>query len=1428
MITVNDLDAWDQHTQRVLGAIRCFVDALRSAPYPPELSVTVGRHNQTQRGLDVLNRDRGDPSLIAHLRNAGVFDQVQQLDSSHVVSSDQVSSRCGCHSPWNDSISPLPGGERRQILYQFVFPLLKHLHDSYVILDNAPESVPPPPSPLDPRRKQKPQPARGMLSLNDYTNVACLLEFAVGASLLPQLEHYRLWDSLWKHDDESDDIDKPYTTILAQKRGRSLPKSLSGRISASTLAWGTYAAAEDWSRIRTSWSEKYAKNRNKKLEEHVIVLSQNCDELNRLVDSVARLVLLDRFRPMLLPRHLGDFYMTLIFLERGKWSLGKMLTMCRDLGVDSTSHEKMRHAYQEEEETLRRLQVALRFSPLNLLSVSRTDPLMEKSWNASESQLRAVDQREAALAYRTLLSGEAAVVLNSQSSKKETGQHCHLSPVLGIPPWLRLRLGQCLTKLAEEDLRAVVDVFVASARGVGSSETQHDEDIMTGAAARLARALCAKPFFDGGSTDAASIFQDKLCHQFVDFLVDEGQLVYKNLVNGSDMSEGPSRHYLAMSFTLWATIGQLPEEILKSCFVQRLVSGLIPRNDDNAPIGNLTSLQSASAIFVWLSGTPSSLDPLIMKKLHSIMLNSFHEPSQTSHQCNSEITILGQLLRLAASFRHESLGSKLVTEMKAESSFLHASQKVAEMALGKMVCSLLSEENHVCSMALELVKVVATNHYDRVGYVFGSSSTSHANTSNSFPSRVFELDTCNVQASDASELVQRVEQRARVLVEVVIAPISNMVDNIVHNGEKSGAHERTEYSLPSALFRLVLVIHYLFTSSSEVASNVASKVDALLSEYGSLDIHDEGMDGSRLAATVLLGLLCESCSPTSMLIGTACGRNEKNSDILELLGIIIDCAACRLESLTTEKSDDDAQDLLSTTSIIVSLLVSLLELGANKRSDNEEKMLQAMLPSLQILSSSIVYDQFQSQKESDSEISSLSVHLAELAEMSSHAMALIGARKSGPIVNYVEEQVRLTARLGLTETITEKLLLAERDLQSSQPPLRAAAVVSLRHIARTLLTHKPDLNDGIFGKEEKRVMVTEVEPTRGSTTEFTESEQLGLIARSLARVCLVSLADSESYVYLASIQTLVVICDVCPYEILPMTATLIATGSSDLTILASEEKASFITLTLSPEQRIKLAEALICMIRRRGDGIFLYGRLLLDLMVFGSKQSSHAMQDKFKLSKDTSCNIQGQTHLYFIGHDSDRSEEAKNDDLEERQFRINAGGPVFKIEEDDLLRATSISVVCELIAALRNTSLASYCHILVSLAIDALQLDCSRPVRRAAALLARELYACVEREVCNENNSHPRTTMVVAMVCSREEVLHNVLLSSVSATDINSTVVNGKTRCADGATQARCQEALEIRMHLDSLSIFGTASLIAQSITWESKPAIKAIRKALI
>jgi hypothetical protein len=1375
MTSLKGLDDWDLQAMQVLQAIRCFIDALRSASYPAILSGSSTQQKQREHASSPSVD--AEFSLVEHLRSAGVFDLVKQLEPEILHNSD-------C----NPIHSHQTMDERCQILYEVVFPLLTHLHHCYTILDNAPQ--PPLSSDSQSKWKNKPQPTNGMLSLNDYTNVACLLEFSMCSSLITRMEYFQFWDA------DSSITEVKMSFVIAQKRIKSLPKSLAGRISSSSLFWGTFVAYDCWS--------KTIGTPDQRIEVQLALLDRNNHELSRLANSVGQLVLLDRFRPMLLPRHLADLYLTSLFLERSKWKLSKMLVQTRDCSFDATSFGVVN---EKEEKMLHSLQLALRLSPLKISSSMK---FTHQALNSTENEFGLVDCREAALAYRTLFSEKAAVVTNSQSTNTIRKPQCRSSTDVGIPPWLRMRLGQCLTKLAEADLHAVVDVFVASASGIGSGCTQHDGDVMTGAAARLARALCARPSTNG-SSDVGIAFQKTICHQFVNFLVAEGEGIQQSYeVSKKDATDwAPSRSSLAMIYTLWATIAQLPEAIVRDCFGLRLISGLTIHASDASPLSReeneytdqLTATQSTSALCVWFSVPPTALDQSTIQKVHSVVFNSISLPYKTLKQSNAEMTMFGQVLRLAAAFRHESAETKLVIEATPDLKSREASRQISDLTLGHIACGLLRDEVQVKKVALELVKAVATNYFDGEGYIFCSSPTSDPAAQ---PRMSYALKPCNTQGEDISTLLQEVEQRAKILMDAVISPLSTAVDHIFVDGEKSSSEhsDQIECSLPCALFRIVLIIH--FTSSFSSEDIEATK---MLSEFGfDLSLQNR-LEELRIAAAVLLGFLCERCSTASILLADTNDKEEMSVGIVQLLGIIINCAADRLKlEPTSIDSFDASEELFSTTSIVVSLLVSLLELGAKKRSGQDELCLQSLLLPLEILSSSPIHSQYQCPKECDPETSTVSTQLAELAEMSSHAMALIVARKGEDDTNKEEDQVSPTSSLSFIESIAEKLSIAERDLQSIQPPIRARAVVSLRHIAHSLtLDGTPS---GHFGTDEHKIMVAEIE-SQSSAEKLSRSDHLGLVARSLARICMISLSDSESYVYLASIQTLVAICDLCPSEMLVIIATLVANGKNTFTILSSQAEVSSESVTLNPEQRIKCAEALIFMIRRRGNGIYLHGRLLLDLMIFGSKQSH--LQDQVDFNSDISRDMQSQTHSFFVGKEEE-------DGMEEKQLRINTGGPVFEIEEVDLLRATAISVVCEVISALESSVVASYCHILVSLAIDALQLDSSRPVRRAAALLARELYACIENEL---NDGHSTAAMAVAMVRSRENALYNALSCCIAGNNV------GKVRHLDAATQSRCVEAVEIRNQLESLSVFDAAAFIEQSMNQENQAVVRAVRKIL-
>jgi len=439
----------------------------------------------------------------------------------------------------------------------------------------------------------------------------------------------------------------------------------------------------------------------------------------------------------------------------------------------------------------------------------------------------------------------------------------------------------------------------------------------------------------------------------------------------------------------------------------------------------------------------------------------------------------------------------------------------------------------------------------------------------------------------------------------------------------------------------------------------------------------------------------------------------------------------------------------------------------------------------------------------------------ELAEMASHAMALIVSRNETDDNNSVQKSA-VSFNQSRLEVIVEKLSQAESDLQSSQPPLRAKGVVSLRHVARSLTPTDSKSPNG----EEKKLLITEAK-------NLSVREETALISRTLARICLNALADSESYVYLASIQTLVAISDVCPSEILQLMCVVVVKGTLNIDVAMSTSVATSVELSLTPEQRIKATEALIFMVRRRGEGISVYGSSLLDTMLSCPNRDERERESKLCNEENTFQLIQRQTHTYFMGDQNGEAEESMHSHSDEKKIRLDTGGPVFSMEENDVLRAGAISVVYEVVSLLDPAIVARYCYILVGLATNALQLDTSRPVCRVAACLARELYACTLREVTAENraNEECASSMAVAIVNADEEKMYDALSRCVSADEL---AVNANTRLVDPATQSRSAEAIETRLELKAMGVLQAAAAIAYSLEQElNDPTVQAVQRAL-
>jgi hypothetical protein len=229
---------------------------------------------------------------------------------------------------------------------------------------------------------------------------------------------------------------------------------------------------------------------------------------------------------------------------------------------------------------------------------------------------------------------------------------------------------------------------------------------------------------------------------------------------------------------------------------------------------------------------------------------------------------------------------------------------------------------------------------------------------------------------------------------------------------------------------------------------------------------------------------------------------------------------------------------------------------------------------------------------------------------------------------------------------------------------------------------------------------------------------------------------------------------------------------------------------------------------------------LLEMMLFGQIEMSANHHDGD--TQNLSHLIQVQTHDYF-------QKSHENDDEVDVRMRLDTGGPVFSCEEGDLLRSAAIFLVCELVSTLHPKIVSNYCHVLVRLVLDALQLESSRPVRRSVASLARELYACVmKEETADEGGEKITSTMAIAMVCAGEDKLFNALTRCADATDVDSDKkeVKGKTRLFDPAAQSRSREALALRDELDV--IFQMAAVVAHSMEREAEdPVVEAVRKAL-
>lgn len=1208
--------------------------------------------------------------------------------------------------------------ERARLINEIMLPLLAALGKCYEILDRVPAPRRPETAPKGKRQQSKPPPPVAMLSLQHYTDIACLVELTICSSVLPVLP------------------DNVLTPVHERVRFQ-LPKALKGRIPVSSLLWASKQPPL-LPEISPTVTNKIATS-----------------ELRVVVSVVGRLLLLDRFRPMLLPRHMPDLFAAILFSDE--------------------------------------LQNRLPPEP----NVAFSD--------SSLSSYRVVNERLMGTGSRT---GDATLVDGGGDSGGTVDPHWQAQTYQTLlrkgrdaPVWLRTAVSKLLSAAATRDLGAIVTVFVHEAA----------EQDQTAAALRLATALVpATMTFENDHGSFNDQYLHAICDQLLeilDFILLDGRLLTVQTAQSGTTETRLRPQHATNIQTVWAVLDRIPERVLDGYFYQIIITNdwILKESTGSVHTECISGIHRIVRRFgILLSVLPKTAAGVCISKICRLFFKPLELPkmgTSNSKACASDlsfqITLLRAIVQLASTscvlksiVKDDALLTlRLFVDAMLETSFRgeSGSNDAAETASGIDV------------LAVALVYVLAPCNWDVGCFVCVLDDEQNGGMCDYEPVR---LRSAVVDEDSAlARIVEGVEQRATLVILNIL--FDRKVSKSSIKNHQDGAISYDKEKLVSLIFR-ILLIAYFSSLNDEGMVNSAFVLPKLMCDAA-----------FQLVPLVSLPLLCEACSPESLLFV------DGDSSIFETIRIILASASgCTTRdphvnvvpsgvtspalrefnarvsvavitvtkghtyNLTQGHSTEvhrfgsvDNGMLLSLTSIVLSLLVGILELGARRRTLHDEQMLQSFADMLQSLASISPC----------SDSSDTQGTQAQVAEMASYAAALIASR-SAPIDADDNEQNK-SVQKQQQQFVLAKIAQAEHDLMSDQPPLRARGMVTLRKLANS------------FDRRDIASL---------SVEKHADSFLLRILHLSVR-----ALADPESYVYLAAIHTVVAVADAVPSIVVPLVGISVATGSLGTGIDEG---------SLSLEQRVKLTEALVFIIRRKGkfDHELPF---LIDTLVFGPEAVKVDVADVVARS------IQKKTHQYFV-KGSDQSENVVDESLEDYwqgvQLRVRTGGPLFALEEGEVVRAARITVVSELVSALAPAIVARYCPILISCCIDTLRLEVTRPVRRAGAMLARELYAALTREQdvfldAASRQESSDASMSAAMVYGREDVLHTVLHRIIDALDLKD-LREGREIYYDAATAARCQEAVDLRREAESGGIL-LAGKIALESQWHDESPIARLLK---
>ena len=815
-------------------------------------------------------------------------------------------------------------------------------------------------------------------------------------------------------------------------------------------------------------------------------------------------------------------------------------------------------------------------------------------------------------------------------------------------------------------------------------------DDISAASARLGRVLCSVPF-----PCAAEIFeavkvpgQSSNAHRYYQRLFQQLALLL-DIASASSMAtangekNGDSSNFdpriVAGVLTVWAVIDNLPYHILERFALPMLANGLVPlksigksegtANNGSDKIKRPPLRICVRRILLLLSFAPKT--SLGLGKIYHLLLLPLRveikgTAQATYYEVAGSITVIGQLVRVVAAAEDNVVES---------SSIIRDALMALRMIVHGMACedtaisvATLTGREVIKALSIALVEAVCINSMDIAGVHYKQilDGGKHDVVIDSLENSV-----------ELGGLAQEMESRAKVVIVDVVAKLYGSGEPTTSVEDSDDATEQTS-DLPSFIFCLLLLVYFVSTESSRGGSDGQAGFDTLQLIPTFLQ---RNLESVKLAAMSMLPLCCEYCSPVTLVLGQTPLVSEEKAESFGVLAMIqlvissvasrqqvrleqveendeisrnspgngenvsfqyMDYACCDLsqnssgvyvlrrsgnadidktddsESRTQKwKSSEDEETLLSICSIVVSLLVALLELGEERRLPKEEIILSSLLPGLQVMS-------LPGSRKAGVEDDILSRLVSEIAEMASHAVALIRCRGT---IQADYGQSRST--VAQNATVQERIRQAERDLNSDQPPIRARGVVTLRHVARSL-----DAFDGSGVSTKKKPLIVEIDENVQSNANLSTPS---IILEDLVRLCVETLKDSESYVYLAAIQTLVAIADANAAQVIPLFGRAVSLGVIDFTSDTPSSDGVH-DVTLSPLQRIKATEALLFAIRRRGDGVFIFGNQLLELMLFGC----HAQSSSQSKTPDGSLDIrtvastmQVKTDTYFIGGSAD-------------------------------------------------------------------------------------------------------------------------------------------------------------------------------------------------